>query len=71
VGGNPLLVGAVVVELVLLAVLLVAPPLPHLLGGSWPPATGWLLALATAPVVLTVDTGHKAWRARHARRRLA
>ena len=71
VRGNRLLVGAVAVELLLLVALLVVPPLPHLLGGTWPSPTGWLLALATAPVVLAVDTGHKAWRAHHARRRLA
>jgi magnesium-transporting ATPase (P-type) len=67
VRGNPLLVGAVVVELALLLVFLGAPPLPELLGGSMPGPGGWLLAAAAIPLVLVADTLDKTLRARHRR----
>jgi len=60
--GNRLLVGAVAVELLLLGAFL-SPPLAGLLGGSWPPVTGWLVAAAAVPAVLVADTVHKARRA--------
>jgi magnesium-transporting ATPase (P-type) len=61
-GGNPLLLLAVGVELVLLLVFLVVPPLPELLGGRLPSAVGWGLALLTVPLVLAADTAAKARR---------
>ncbi|MBB4966929.1 cation-translocating P-type ATPase [Saccharothrix violaceirubra] len=57
--GNRLLVGAVLFELVLLAVFLFVPPLPGLLGGSAPTPLGWALAATTIPVVLLVDAVQK------------
>ena len=61
---NRLLLGAVAIEVVLLVVFVGFPPMQRLLGGSWPTALGWTLALATAPLVIAVDTAHKAWLAR-------
>ncbi|RZQ65900.1 cation-translocating P-type ATPase [Amycolatopsis suaedae] len=62
--GNPLLWYAVAVELALLPVFLLLPPLPELLGGDLPSPLGWVLAMATVPVVWLADTLHKALRAR-------
>lgn len=62
--GNPLLWYAILFELAMLAVFLVMPPFPELLGGTVPSPLGWALALATVPVVLLADTLHKAVRAR-------
>ena len=56
------------VELAVLFVFLTVPPLPDLLGGSWPTPLGWLLAALAAPLVLGVDTLHKAVRSRSAAR---
>lgn len=67
--GNWLLLGAVGTELVLLAVFLVVPPLPTLLGGSMPDLGGWLLAAAAVPLVLLADTVDKALRARRSGRK--
>jgi magnesium-transporting ATPase (P-type) len=64
---NPLLIGAVAVELVLLAVFL-APPLAVVLGGSPPPALGWALALMAPMAVVLADAAHKAVRGRRRRR---
>jgi calcium-translocating P-type ATPase len=64
---NPLLLGAIAVELGLLLLFLTLPPLPDLLGGSWPTALGWGLAALAAPVVLAVDTLNKSARARRAK----
>ncbi|MFC8798046.1 cation-translocating P-type ATPase [Promicromonospora sp. NPDC057138] len=61
--GNPMLLWAVAVELVLLAVFL-APPLSGLLGGSPPPAAGWAVALAAPVAVVLADAAAKAVRAR-------
>jgi magnesium-transporting ATPase (P-type) len=66
-GGNPLLVWAVLVELLVLLVFLTVPPLPAVLGGSFPGALGWCLAVAAVPVVLAADTAHKRLRRRTAR----
>jgi magnesium-transporting ATPase (P-type) len=64
---NPLLLGAVAVELGLLVLFLTVPPFPDLLGGSWPDALGWALAALAAPLVVAVDALHKALRSRRAR----
>jgi calcium-translocating P-type ATPase len=61
---NPLLLGAVATELLLLLVFLTVPPLPHLLGGSWPTGLGWGLALLCPVLVVAADTLHKALIAR-------
>jgi magnesium-transporting ATPase (P-type) len=52
---NPLVLAAVLVQLVLLALFLGFAPLAGLLGGSWPSGTGWLAAAATAVVLVAVD----------------
>ncbi|MHA6794278.1 cation-translocating P-type ATPase [Pseudonocardia bannensis] len=57
--GNPLLLGAVAVELVLLAGFLGLPPIPQLLGGSVPTPLGWALAALAVPAVLLADAAHK------------
>ena len=62
--GNPLLLWAVGVELVLLVVFLAVPPLADLLGGAWPTPLGWALALLAVPVLWVVDAVHKVGRAR-------
>ncbi|ONF73609.1 cation-translocating P-type ATPase [Amycolatopsis keratiniphila] len=64
VRGNPLLWYALVFELGMLALFLLLPPLPGVLGGAVPGPLGWVLAFATVPVVLLADTLHKAFRAR-------
>jgi magnesium-transporting ATPase (P-type) len=64
VRGNRLLLVAVAVGFATLLGMLSVPPLPGLLGGTWPSPTGWLLAAAAAPVVVAVDAAHKAWRGR-------
>jgi magnesium-transporting ATPase (P-type) len=64
VRGNALLIYAVVFELGMLAVFLLLPPLPGLLGGAVPSPLGWVLAFATVPVVVLADALHKAFRAR-------
>jgi calcium-translocating P-type ATPase len=62
--GNRLLLVAIAAELAALLVFLALPPLPTLLGGSFPSALGWALAALTVPAVLAADTMHKAFRAR-------
>jgi magnesium-transporting ATPase (P-type) len=62
--GNRLVVLAVVAELALLVVFLGAPALAELLGGSWPPVSGWLAAGAAGVVLLGVDGAVKAHRSR-------
>ncbi len=59
---NPLLLAAVGVEVLVLFLFLTVPPLPHLLGGSWPDLLGWALALLAAPLVVGADTLHKTLR---------
>jgi magnesium-transporting ATPase (P-type) len=63
VRGNPLLAGAVAVELLLLGVFLM-PPLAGVLGGSPPPPLGWALAALAVPAVVLADAVHKGVRAR-------
>jgi len=65
---NRLLLAAVAVEAVLLVTVFAVPWLADLLGGSWPPATGWVFAAVGAVALLGVDALHKlrrrrAWRA--------
>ncbi|MEO3781952.1 cation-transporting P-type ATPase [Actinocorallia sp. B10E7] len=58
--GNPLLLGALAVELLVLALFLGVPPVADLLGGGPPSPLGWLMALTVVPAVLAVDTAAKA-----------
>ncbi len=67
-GGNPLLLGAVTAELMMLFIFIGVPPVAELLGGSFPPPLGWLVAVAVIPVVFLADAAHKAFRARRWRR---
>ncbi|WP_306875725.1 cation-translocating P-type ATPase [Streptosporangium brasiliense] len=62
--GNPLLLWAVAIEIVILLVFLGIPPLTGLLGGSFPPPAGWALAALAVPAVVAADTLHKAIQAR-------
>jgi magnesium-transporting ATPase (P-type) len=60
---NTLLPGAVAAELLLLLIFLGVPTIATTLGGSWPTAQGWLLALLSVPAVLFADTIYKRpWR---------
>ncbi|HEX6869824.1 MAG TPA: cation-transporting P-type ATPase [Micromonosporaceae bacterium] len=56
---NPLLLGAVMVELVLLAGFLAVPPVADTLGGTWPTWLGWSLAVLAVPAVALADAGAK------------
>ena len=62
--GNPLLLGAVTVEVAVLFLFVGVPPLARLLGGSFPSALGWLVAVLVIPAVFLADAAHKAIRAR-------
>ncbi|WP_459723263.1 cation-translocating P-type ATPase [Actinophytocola sp. KF-1] len=62
VTGNRLLTYAVGFELAMLAVFLLVPPLPELLGGHAPTALGWGMALLAVPAVLIADAVQKAVR---------
>ena len=66
--GNRLLLGAVAVELALLAGFLLIPPVASILDHAAPPAAGLAVAILTAPALLVADAAHK--RARAGRRRL-
>ncbi|CAN5377463.1 cation-transporting P-type ATPase [soil metagenome] len=61
---NPLLLAAIAVECVLLAVLLGVPWLSDLLGGAWPPTTGWIFCLIAIIALPVVDAVHKWTRSR-------
>ncbi|GAA3795236.1 cation-translocating P-type ATPase [Amycolatopsis tucumanensis] len=63
-GGNPLLLWATALEAAMLAVFLLLPPLPGLLGGDLPSPLGWALAALAVPAVWAADALHKAIRAR-------
>ena len=65
---NKLILAAVGVELGLLVLFLGVPWIADVLGGSWPPLSGWAWAFAAAPALLLVDAAHKFVRSR--RRRL-
>lgn len=62
--GNRLVVVAVLMEMVLLVLFLAVPALADALGGSWPPAAGWLAAGASGLMLLGVDGAVKARRGR-------
>lgn len=67
---NRLLLLAVTAEAVLLVAFVGLPPLSDLLGGSWPGASGWILAAATGAAVLLVDAVAKwLWHRRSRRTR--
>lgn len=57
--GNPLLLGAVVVEMGALAGFLLISPLASLLDQRPPPLAGFLVALSAAPAVIIADSLHK------------
>ncbi|WP_327103014.1 cation-translocating P-type ATPase [Nonomuraea glycinis] len=61
---NRILLGAVVIETVMLLVFLGFPPLAALLGGTLPPLAGWALAALAIPAVIGADALHKGLRAR-------
>ncbi|WP_374200414.1 cation-translocating P-type ATPase [Microbacterium sp. CFH 31415] len=58
-GENRAVEWAVAAQAVLLLIFLGVPPLATLLGGSWPPPHGWLLAAVAVPAVLVADAVHK------------
>ncbi len=61
---NRLLPAAVGTEIVAMLAFLGIPAVASLLGGTFPDATGWLLAGMAVPAVIVFDTIHKAVRAR-------
>jgi magnesium-transporting ATPase (P-type) len=63
---NRMLLLGKTIELVLAAAFLLIHPLAHALGHRPPSLAGWTVALLSAPTVLVVDAGHKAWRRRRA-----
>lgn len=65
--GNPLLLGAVAVELAALVGFLFIPPLASLLDHAPPPLVGLLVAFIAAPAVITADAMHKWFRYRRRR----
>ncbi|MGS0687040.1 cation-translocating P-type ATPase [Nakamurella sp. GG22] len=56
---NPLLPIAIAVELVLLLAFLGVPPVAAVLGGSFPSAAGWALAMLAIPAVVLADLVEK------------
>ena len=64
---NPMLVIAVLVELVLALLLVFVPILASALGQAPPPPLGWMIAFASMAIVLAVDATYKALRGRHHR----
>src|SRR5215207_3311354 len=62
--GNPLLAGAVLAELGLLAVFLGVPPVAGLLDQAVPTAAGWAVAACVVPAVWLADTVYKGLHAR-------
>jgi calcium-translocating P-type ATPase len=65
--GNRLLLGAVGIELAVLAGFLLIPPVASVLDQAPPPAAGLAVALLAAPAVLGADALHKRARARRHR----
>jgi magnesium-transporting ATPase (P-type) len=63
-GTNRFLVGAVAVEVVLLAGFLGIPAVARVLDHAPPSLAGWAVALLAAPAVLAADAGHKRLRKR-------
>jgi calcium-translocating P-type ATPase len=66
---NRLLLGAVAVELVMLAGFLLIPPVADLLDQAPPPAAGFAVAILAAPALLAADALHKHTRATRRRER--
>ncbi len=60
--GNPLLLGAVAIEVIMLFIFIGVPPIARLLGGSLPPPIGWLVAATVIPAVFLADAAQKAVR---------
>ena len=56
---NPLLPIAIAVELVLLLAFLGVPPVAAVLGGSFPSAAGWAMAMLAIPAVVLADLAEK------------
>jgi magnesium-transporting ATPase (P-type) len=71
IAGNRLVLYAVAAEVVLLMVFLGVPQLRNLLGGSWPTATGWLMAGVAGVAVILVDAAAKSVWARELTARTA
>ena len=65
---NPLLLGAVVVEILALLAVLFIGPIAALLGQAPPPLAGAVVAVLAAPAVLITDALHKRWRSSGFRR---
>lgn len=63
--GNRLLVVGVLVELAFSLALLLQPTVAEILGQANPPLAGWVVALASMPILIAVDAADKALRARH------
>ena len=64
---NRLVLGAVAAEAVLLLAFVGSPPVADVLGGAWPPALGWAMALVAGVVLVGVDGLVKAWGRRNRR----
>ncbi len=62
-GTNRLLVVAVAAALAFSMLLLFVPPVADLLGQASPPFWGWVVAVASAPILLAVDAADKRMRA--------
>jgi magnesium-transporting ATPase (P-type) len=63
---NRLLIGAAAIELVIAGLFLLAPSIANVLGHESPPTIGWIIALLSMPLLLSVDAIHKSmrrWRA--------
>ncbi|TMS00347.1 cation-translocating P-type ATPase [Nonomuraea basaltis] len=63
---NPLLLGALAFEAIMLLLFLGLPAVAGVLGGAFPPPAGWALAALAIPVMILADAAHKGWRARRA-----
>jgi hypothetical protein len=59
---NPLLLWAVGIELLVLAAMLLIPPVADLLGHGLPPLSGLLVAVCAVPAVVMADAALKALR---------
>jgi magnesium-transporting ATPase (P-type) len=59
---NRLLIVAAAIELAIAAAFLLVPPIADALGHESPPTVGWVIALASIPLLLVVDAVHKALR---------
>jgi calcium-translocating P-type ATPase len=57
---NPLLLGAVAVDVTVAVLMVVVPPVADLLGQAVPTTVGWAVVLAGAPVLLLLDAADKA-----------